>query len=165
MVRLFSISVLFLAFSLNLLAAIPNEQMIHENLYRGGRPEMSDIDRLAEQNFKLIINFEDDAKAVAAEKKYAEQKGIRFLSFPMNAWETPNDEAVNEILKILVSTKKEKVFIHCKHGRDRTGLMSALYRVLVQKWNSQDAYSEMIDLGFRKLFKNMEKYYWKKVGG
>ena len=149
--------------SINVFATIPNEQMIHENLYRGGRPEMADIDRLVEQNFKLIINFENDPNAVEAEKKYAEQKGLRYLSFPMNAWDTPNDQAVNEVIQILIKSKNQKVFIHCKHGRDRTGLMSALYRVLVQKWKSQDAYTEMIDLGFRKIFKNMENYYWQKA--
>ena len=29
--------------------------------------------------------------------------------------------------------------IHCQHGADRTGLMSAMYRILEQGWTPEDA--------------------------
>jgi protein tyrosine/serine phosphatase len=38
--------------------------------------------------------------------------------------------------------------MHCKHGSDRTGLMAAMYRVVVQGWSKEQALKEMTEGGF-----------------
>ena len=40
------------------------------------------------------------------------------------------------------------VLMHCKHGTDRTGLMAAMYRVVVQGWSKEEALNEMTLGGF-----------------
>ena len=38
--------------------------------------------------------------------------------------------------------------MHCQHGADRTGAMSALYRIAVQGWSKEEAIREMVHGGF-----------------
>ena len=43
------------------------------------------------------------------------------------------------------------VYLHCTHGRDRTGLMAALYRVFVDHWSPRRARQERQALGYRRV--------------
>ncbi|MNP11586.1 hypothetical protein D3C76_1037810 [compost metagenome] len=38
--------------------------------------------------------------------------------------------------------------MHCKHGRDRTGLFAAMYRTVIEGWSKEDALKEMREGGF-----------------
>ncbi len=40
------------------------------------------------------------------------------------------------------------MLIHCTHGADRTGVMIAAYRVVVQGWSKPEAEREMIRGGY-----------------
>ncbi len=53
-----------------------------------------------------------------------------------------------------------KNLIHCQHGADRTGLMSAMYRMLEQNWTAQEALDELVDggYGFHSVWKNIKRY-------
>ena len=144
-------------------AAIPNQQTLSDKIIRGGRPSNADLDLLKSQGYKTIINFENDQAAIDAEKAYAAKLGFKFLSYPMNAWSVPDDAQVNEVLKAMNDLKNFPMFIHCQHGRDRTGMVSAIYRVLNQRWTQAAAHDEMLALGFRKIFTGMDNYFWQKT--
>jgi protein tyrosine/serine phosphatase len=45
-------------------------------------------------------------------------------------------------------TDQHPIFVHCLHGRDRTGLMTAVYRVHFDGWPVEKAYEEMLECGF-----------------
>ena len=51
------------------------------------------------------------------------------------------------------------VYVHCSHGRDRTGLIVGLYRVLHEGWQAKDAYAEMNTEGFRPLNRNLREFW------
>lgn len=144
-------------------AAIPNLQTISDQISRGGRPERIDLEQLKNQGFKTVINLDNDSKVEATEKANVEKLGMKFYSFPMNAWQTPEDQKVNTILSLMSDQKNYPIFIHCHHGRDRTGMMSAIYRVLEQKWTQEAAHEEMMALGFRQIFTKMDQYFWNKT--
>jgi protein tyrosine/serine phosphatase len=50
--------------------------------------------------------------------------------------------------------------IHCQHGADRTGLMSAMYRILEQGWTRDDALKELTEggFGYHSMWTNIIKY-------
>ncbi len=48
------------------------------------------------------------------------------------------------------TTKPGAVFVHCKHGQDRTRLVIAYYRVMFCGWSKATAEQEMLAWGFRK---------------
>ena len=50
--------------------------------------------------------------------------------------------------------------IHCQHGADRTGLMSAMYRIIEQGWTKEAAIREMIEggYGYHPMWRNIIRY-------
>ncbi|WP_155510414.1 tyrosine-protein phosphatase [Pseudomonas fluorescens] len=43
------------------------------------------------------------------------------------------------------------LWVHCSHGKDRTGLVVALYRVAHNNYCKDNAYKEMNDYGHNRL--------------
>lgn len=168
MFRTFAISLLFL--SQNLFAQpfegsdfdlqeVPRFIQVNSSLARGGRPVGNDLQELKSMGFKTIINLDDDVPEIAAEKTTAESLGLRFISVPLNSMQSPKDSEIDFILAQMVNPENFPVYIHCQHGRDRTGLLVGLYRVFVDSWTPRAAYKEMKDLGFRPILFALKNYF------
>jgi len=70
------------------------------------------------------------------------------------------DEDVITFLKIVTNQNNHPVFVHCKYGSDRTGLMCAVYRIVVEGWSREAAIYEMKRGGYgaHKIYRNLERY-------
>lgn len=143
---------------------IPNFTEVHPGFVRGGRPTKAGVQFLAKNGIKVVINLENDKKAIANDKQWVEANGMIFISVPMGWLETPPDSTINFILNTLKDTAQWPIFIHCKHGEDRTGLIVGLYRVFEDQWTPDDAYAEMLDLGFHSHLKALDNYFRDKTG-
>jgi protein tyrosine/serine phosphatase len=77
----------------------------------------------------------------------------------MTAWE-PDDDKVERFLRIVTDPSRTPVFVHCQHGADRTGMMVAMYRVVVQGWSKADAIDEMRrgGFGFHPIWRVLPQY-------
>lgn len=120
-----------------------NFSQVSPVLYRGGRPDQPGVQILAQMGIKTIIDLENDDGVIATERGWAQAAGLNFISEPMNAMETPRDGEVNDILAKINDPALQPVFVHCMQGRDRTGLIVALYRVIAEGWTPKDAHDEM----------------------
>jgi protein tyrosine/serine phosphatase len=58
------------------------------------------------------------------------------------------EKNVIEVMSLLSHTENGPFLIHCLHGSNRTGLMSAMYRILVEKWEPELAIDEMVHGGY-----------------
>ena len=143
---------------------IPNFKQVHKEVFRGGRPSVQDLRDLKKLGIKTILNLENDTKAVMAETDVAKALNFNYISVPTASFFRPSDENVDRILEILNNPNNYPIFIHCTHGRDRTGLMVGLYRVEADSWDPKVAYQEMIDLGFRKVLFALKGYYKERTG-
>ena len=56
------------------------------------------------------------------------------------------DKDVIKVMKIISNQKKGP--FHRQHGSDRTGLMSAMYRIIYQRWTKDKAIDEMVNVRF-----------------
>ena len=54
----------------------------------------------------------------------------------------------SRFLKVVTDTNNLPAFVHCERGVDRTGMMCAMYRVVVCGWTKPEAIAEMKDGGF-----------------
>ncbi|MDB6029405.1 MAG: protein tyrosine phosphatase [Verrucomicrobiales bacterium] len=104
---------------------------------------------------KTVINlrgFHSDKKKIG--KLDLASEHMRF-----NTWHA-EDEDVISFLKIVTDTNRWPVFIHCQHGSDRTGLMSAMYRMTVSGWTREEAIREMTEggYGFHPEWQNLIRY-------
>lgn len=144
---------------------IPHFARVTEKIARGGRPTQNDLRELFQNGATLIINIENNAEAITRETTWAKEIGIGYVSLPMDWRVSPTDQQIDKILTLLLakSSNFNFIFIHCKHGQDRTGLVIGLYRVLIQKWAPQKAYDEMLTLGFHPEYTALTDYFWKRI--
>jgi tyrosine-protein phosphatase SIW14 len=140
-----------------------NFSQVSPALYRGGRPDAPGIQSLVRLKVKTIVDLEDDDEAIASEKTWAAAAGIKFVSKPMNGLERPSDGEVNDILANINDAANQPVFVHCMQGRDRTGLIVALYRVFSENWTPKEAHDEMMALGFNSILLAMNHYFEDKT--
>ncbi len=69
------------------------------------------------------------------------------------------DNNVIESLRI-ISISDGPILIHCWHGSDRTGLISAMYLIVFQGWLKNEAIDELMHggYGYHSIYKNIQKY-------
>lgn len=74
----------------------------------------------------------------------------------MKAWR-PEQKEIIRFLRIVTNPKRTPVLVHCQHGADRTGTMTAVYRIAVQGWSKEEAIREMRDgsFGFHGIWQNL----------
>ena len=70
------------------------------------------------------------------------------VQLPYRTNHVDDADVLKALRAIQTAEAKGPVLMHCKHGSDRTGLMAAMYRVVVQGWSKEDALNEMTQGGF-----------------
>lgn len=135
---------------------------VSPGIYRGARPEWEGMKYLSAMGFKSVVNLDDDRYAIMKEQHFAQLLGLEEYSQPLSSFWFPDDEQVDDILDFISDPSNQPVFVHCLHGRDRTGMIIGLYRVLYEGWKPQDAYKEMLNFGFRPQFIPLDRYFKEK---
>ncbi len=136
---------------------LPNYHSVdEETLYRGGQPSNEGLRALAEKGIRTIINLriEDFNKEVIDEYN---ESDIRTIHLPFSPYE-PQDRIFIEFLKIMRNKASTPAFIHCFHGADRTGTAVAIYRIIMQNWDKEQAIAEMKLKGLHWWHKNLIRY-------
>ena len=132
--------------------AIPNSCVVSPGvLWRGSKPDRAGAEALLSLGVRTVVNLEllhDDIKAfqVAQPAKVLSEK---LDYFHIREWE-PNpvilpsvlDSHVVEFLAI-VKTQPKPIYVHCRSGQNRTGVMVAAYRVLLEGSSPESAVAEM----------------------
>jgi tyrosine-protein phosphatase SIW14 len=130
--------------------------------FRGGQPGQEGIDALAKLGVKTVVNLRWGKRTVEAERQPVETAGMKFISMPLNYWFLPNDQSIAFFLEILDDESNHPVFLHCLHGKDRTGLLTAMFRVARQGWPVELAYKEMKLCGFHRFrIRNFKWLLWR----
>ncbi|MCU1762942.1 tyrosine-protein phosphatase [Pseudomonas sp. 14P_8.1_Bac3] len=112
-------------------------------LYRSALPDRGAVPLLMKLKVATVINFlpESDSSWLAA-------PGIDQVQLPYRTNHVDDADVLKALRAIQAAEAKGPVLMHCKHGSDRTGLMAAMYRVVVQGWSKEDALNEMTQGGF-----------------
>lgn len=132
------------------LSGVPNFGEVTSQLLRGGQPTEAGFEELSRRGVGLVINLRGDSKA---ERAAVEKLGMQYVSIPWHC-AYPKDRQVAEFLSVLRANPDKKIFVHCRLGVDRTGLMIASYRMAEQGWTAARAHREMAAFGF-DAFHNM----------
>ena len=131
------------------MAGLPNFGKINDHLYRGAQPRAAGLFELKKLGITTIVDLRDDDPAkLRWEEKRSESLGIHFLQIPVSGWSPPTDQQVAQFLAIFRDRPKEKVFVHCHYGEDRTGVLIASYRMAFEKLPPEQALKEMYYFGF-----------------
>jgi len=139
---------------------LPNLHKVSDALYRGAQPEPQGFAELAKMGVKTVVNL----RKLHSDEDEIEEAGLakdtfNYVEIPLHAW-AAGDEHIVAFLKVMADPKNHPVFVHCQHGADRTGTMSAIYRVAFQGWSKQEALDEMQNggFGFHSVWANLIDY-------
>ena len=134
---------------------IDNFAEVEPGLFRGAQPSSAGIKELAKRGIRTIINLRDDP--VSSEPKGAAAAGMNYVHIPSNA-AIVSPAKINRFLQ-QVQTQPRPIFVHCRAGRDRTGLEIAMYRLVVEKWPRDRAIAELYAHGYNwMLYPGIAQY-------
>lgn len=134
-------------------AAIPRFQQVAPNLYRGGQPDPAGFEFLKQKGVKTIINLRREYD----EKELVEKLGMKYVGIPLDARETISDQAIKQFFSIVSDPAHQPVFVHCRRGADRTGVMVGFYRIAYRGWDGPKAYDEAREVGMRWWYRGLKR--------
>ena len=141
---------------------LPNFNKVSDDLYRGAQPTPEGIRELKKLGVKTIVNLRllhSDRDEIKKAGLDLDGGDIGYERIRMEAWDADEDEVVR-FLEVMADPARRPVFVHCKHGADRTGMMCAVYRVVFQGWSKEDAVDEMRNggYGYHAIWRGLPKF-------
>ncbi len=140
------------------LAGVPNLHKVSDSLYRSAQPSAEGMRNLKQMGVQTIVNL----RSFHSDRKEIDNTGLAYEHIYMKAWH-PEKKEIVKFLRIVSNQKRTPILIHCQHGADRTGTMSAVYRVAVQGWSKEEALLEMTQggYGFHDIWVNLVPWFKK----
>lgn len=141
-------------------ATLPFFHRVDENYVRGSQPLRGGIGTLTRLGVKTLVDLRsiydhtDDVKAAA------EAAGIGYEWAPMSVWNPPTDEEANRFVSLVTDTARGPFFVFCADGLNRTGELTAIYRVAHSNWSVGKALDEADQLGFNPYYYTLRNYVW-----
>ncbi len=138
---------------------LPNLHRVAPGIYRGAQPKPEGFKTLKAMGVKTIINLRQFHSDVNEMKSVGMDRAFRYYDMGMNTLDMTDERAVS-FLSIVENEEYLPVFYHCRHGADRTGTMSAVYRISHQGWTQDEALDEMQHggYGYHEVWTNLIKY-------
>jgi protein tyrosine/serine phosphatase len=123
-------------------APCANFGRVGPGLYRGAEPGERCLGHLAGLGIRMVVNLRDEEEASDHEQSEAVALGMRYVNLPMSGFERPSVAEVQRVLAVIRTSENQPVFVHCKRGRDRTGVIVAAYRMTQEGWTAERAVQE-----------------------
>jgi len=152
------------ATAINGVDGMGNLFQVTPGLYRSRQPSTQALKNILAQHplaegsepIRTVIALltSDDDGAVLGNSSAVHHEWLKFSPFH------PNEQDVVKFLRIVTTPSQQPVLVHCAQGSDRTGMMVAIYRIVVQGWSKDDALKEMIDggYGFHSFWQDLVQY-------
>jgi protein tyrosine phosphatase (PTP) superfamily phosphohydrolase (DUF442 family) len=101
---------------------------------------------------RTVINL----RTLHGERKAVEAAGMRYVEIPINFMKNVDPAAVRKALSVMTDPANQPVFLHCARGKDRTGVVAAVYRMEIDGWSEAEA--EMNAFGFQDAWSQLKKF-------
>jgi protein tyrosine phosphatase (PTP) superfamily phosphohydrolase (DUF442 family) len=126
---------------------VSQPKAVDSKIIRGGRPiNKAAIQQLRQMGVTTVICllkpervYSCEIKDVTTEKAAVLEAGMKFVYIPLDEMTTPTTEDLKKFF-VAVEDSKGKVYLHCNHGVDRTGILVAIYELEVVGKTYEDAH-------------------------
>lgn len=136
------------------LPGLTNVGRIAPGILRGAQPRPEGYATLKAMGVKTVINL----RTRHGEKKAVEAAGMRYIEIPMSFWRKVDPAVVRTALLAMTDPTNQPVFLHCSRGKDRAGVVAAVYRMEVEGWSEPEAEAEMEAFGFHEIWFQLKKF-------
>ncbi|WP_338640419.1 dual specificity protein phosphatase family protein [Burkholderia pyrrocinia] len=135
---------------------VNNLHRITPTLYRSAQLSREDVPELQKLGIRKVISF----RAFHADDSILAGTQIKMQRIRINTWYIRDEDMVTALKALRTADQDGPVLIHCQHGADRTGLVSALYRMVYQGWTREQALDELQHggYGFHPIWQNITNY-------
>ncbi|XOF34334.1 MAG: dual specificity protein phosphatase family protein [Candidatus Electrothrix sp. YB6] len=133
-------------------SSLQNFYALDSKIYRSEQPDSKAFAELEKFGIQEVLNL----RQFHTDNDEAEKTDIKLHHVKMNTDDIKVEQLV-QALKI-IKNSKGPVLIHCWHGSDRTGIVSASYRIILQNWSKDHAIEELKDGGYgyhAKIYPNI----------
>jgi tyrosine-protein phosphatase SIW14 len=125
--------------------SLPNLHRITPRFYRSGQPIGDGFQMAAKAyDIKTIVSLNDKPDVTPT-------PGLTLVHVKMNAFKTADDDD-SQLPRALAAIQQGlatgNTLVHCQHGKDRTGGIVAVWRILDQGWTKDAAIREMKEGGY-----------------
>lgn len=115
-------------------------------LFRGGQPSAEGFETLAHMGIAIVV----DTGRSTRDEKLVKSLGMTYISLPWYC-PLPKDKVFDRFIEIIRENPGKKIFVHCRFGDDRTGMMIAAYRMAQDHWTAKQAQQEMREFGYSPI--------------
>ncbi|HEY6871877.1 MAG TPA: dual specificity protein phosphatase family protein [Geobacteraceae bacterium] len=136
------------------LPGLANVGRVALGLLRGAQPAAEGYATLKRIGVRTVINL----RTSMSEKKEVEAAGMRSIEVPMEMSTDHIAEKIDRVVALMADPANQPVFVHCRHGQDRTGIVVAAYRMKVEGWPLAEAEQEMQAFGFNDVWVNFKRF-------
>ena len=122
---------------------IYNFLALSENLFTGGMPNTDQMTDAAQRGVQVVINLAPHTvpDALPNEAELVSSLGMQYFNIPVN-WNTPTKDGMDRFITVMDENRDKKILVHCQANFRATAFV-ALYRILRQGWNTDDAMGDM----------------------
>ena len=141
-------------------ASLPLFRVVDKQYLRGAQPAASAADVLLRLGVKTIVDLRSKYDRTPGLADEAEQAGLGYYWLPLSVWDPPTDAQTAEFLAVVTDPSRGPVFVFCTDGVNRTGEMTAVYRIIHSGWSVEEALKEMDEAGFSPYHYSLRNYVW-----
>lgn len=117
---------------------IENFHEVSHGLYRGAQPDRAGFEALQAAGFKSVVSL----RALHSDRSRLDGLNLRYVRVPMEAHDVDYEEVL-AAMQALTREDSRPAFVHCMQGSDRTGVIVAVWRCLIDGWEKGRAVEEM----------------------
>jgi protein tyrosine phosphatase (PTP) superfamily phosphohydrolase (DUF442 family) len=129
---------------------------LSEKLFTGGMPTAEQLTEAAQRGVELVINLapHEVSNALPGEPELVTSLGMQYINIPV-IWNTPTKDGLERFMDVMDKNTDKRILVHCQANFRATAFM-ALYRILRQGWNEQEAMA-----GMHKIWDAEDYPIWK----
>ena len=134
---------------------------VSDEIYRGGAPSAEDLKMMSEVfDMKAVLSLDGNIAYQIA--PIVKSLGMTHIVVPIGGSDTLSLMQYLQSHVVSILTNNQPIYVHCRHGSDRTGMAIALYRINHEGWSPEDAMKEAVSFGFSREFVVFQKSHPRK---